>query len=187
MGDQAAKILVPFVRSDQQRIAPALHASHFRADVRANADFVCSQIKLWRAIKSIAIQQKPSKASRIRSRTEPFSGEEVPSRKLKAERACSSIYISRTHRAQTIFPACRHTKNDKSPAGLVLHRKKEFPDPRRLPARVFLPTIVRKCARGRKRGGPFRSALEKRPRWACFPAIAREREPADEKRAARSQ
>src|SRR5260221_13858533 len=41
------------------------------------------------------------------------SGEEAPSRKLKADRACNSMYISRIRLAQTIFPAGRRRKNDR--------------------------------------------------------------------------
>src|SRR5579863_1967346 len=57
-GDQAAQVFVSFGRSDQQRIAPTNHATDFRADVRANAEFVCGQVELWRAIKAIAIEQR---------------------------------------------------------------------------------------------------------------------------------
>src|SRR5258708_2554256 len=45
------------------------------------------------------------------------SGVAAPSRKLKAERACNSTYISRIPRAQTIFPAGSRNKNDTRSCG----------------------------------------------------------------------
>src|ERR1700720_114394 len=113
------------------------------------------------------------------------SGVAAPSRKLKAERACSSRYISRTLHARTIFPATRHNKNNTSRAKLEICRKKQFPDPRRLPATVGSPTIVRKNARVRMHEPLFRSNLEMTQMPACFPATEHARERADEKHAER--
>src|ERR1700756_4922945 len=113
------------------------------------------------------------------------SGVAAPSRKLKAERACNSAYISHTLRAQTIFPAARHNKNDRSHVWLEIQRKKQFPDPRRLPAKVGPPTIAPKSATARMREPLFRSSLEMMQIPACSPVIERERVPVDEKRARR--
>src|SRR5579864_4670853 len=48
------------------------------------------------------------------------SGTDAPSRKLKAERACSSLYINRTFPAQTIPGEGRHSRRNTGPsAGFV--------------------------------------------------------------------
>src|ERR1700739_4618253 len=98
------------------------------------------------------------------------SGVAAPSRKLKAERACNSTYISHTLRAQTIFLAAGHNKNDTSRAQEVeIHREKQFPDPKRLPAKVAPPTIAPKSATVRMREPLFRSRLEMMQIPAFFP------------------
>src|ERR1700739_1258980 len=114
------------------------------------------------------------------------SGVAAPSRKLKAERACNSTYISHTLRAQTIFLAAGHNKNDTSRAQEVeIHREKQFPDPKRLPAKVAPPTIAPKSATVPMREPLFRSRLEMMQIPACSPVNERARVQVDEKRAGR--
>ncbi len=88
------------------------------------------------------------------------SGTEAPSRKLKADRACNSTYISRIHLAQTICPKAHRKKNDRTHALWKTWGKTEFPDPMCLPARAFLPTSDPKCATALMHEQLSRSILE---------------------------
>src|SRR5258707_1189580 len=98
------------------------------------------------------------------------SGTDAPSRKLNAERACSSVYISRRLRVRTSLAAARRRKSGK---GRVVDRKEtaghlavsgfaemgrscaapllgqiRFRDPTHLDARDLLATNRRNCATG---------------------------------------
>src|SRR5215469_1669388 len=109
------------------------------------------------------------------------SGVEAPSRKLNAERACNSTYISRKSRTRTIFPAAHHKKSDKAPWIEQARRKKQFPGPSYLLARTCPSTSVLKCATARMHGLLFQSCLEKRRMPADFPALGPVQEAPGEK------
>src|ERR1700730_9859221 len=55
--DQPAKILVAGARFDQDRIAPSVHGSKFRANMSLNRYFFRGQIKTGRSVNTIAVQQ----------------------------------------------------------------------------------------------------------------------------------
>ena len=110
------------------------------------------------------------------------SGMEAPSRKLKAERACNSTYISRIHLAQTICSKAYRKKNDRTRALWKTPRKTEFPDPMCLPARASLPTSDPKCATALMHEQPSRSSLEMMRMPACFHPAGLSREQEAEKR-----
>src|ERR1700683_860504 len=100
------------------------------------------------------------------------SGMEAPSRKLKAERACSSTYISRRFPAQTSSDRWSRNKNDRDlaaakkpgfgPAGWQKSGS-EFRDPIHPDARCLRATNRRKFARDRKRP-PLRHACNETKR-----------------------
>ncbi len=56
--DQTAEILVAFAAFGQQRIAVAIGAGDFGADVRADAGFFCGHVKTRRAGNVVAIEDR---------------------------------------------------------------------------------------------------------------------------------
>ena len=115
--NQAAKIFVALGGSDQQRIAPAVHASDFRADMRANADFLRGQIKSWCAIEAIAIEQRHGRHAERGAGARQFFGRRSTFEKTESGAGMQfDIHQSYDSHAQTIFPAARHRKNGRSRA-----------------------------------------------------------------------
>src|SRR5271154_6714948 len=102
------------------------------------------------------------------------SGEEAPSRKLNADRACSSTYINRRFPARTNCRAARRSKNDRGRnrdalpplrRGCPKKDGNESPDPIRPAARDLRATSRRMCAMGRKRPTLVRATPEKKREW----------------------
>src|ERR1700723_1467881 len=98
------------------------------------------------------------------------SGELAPSRKLNADRACSSTYISRKFPARTSFRAVRRSRSGKDRSrdalpplhcGRLRATGNEFPDPIHPVARDLPATSHRTCATDRKRLAPVRATPEK--------------------------
>ena len=85
----------PGARFHQQRISPAFRRSNFRANMSAHGAFLRSKMKTRRSIYAIAVQQSHRPAFAAGAHAHQFFGHEAPSRKLKAERACSSTYVNR--------------------------------------------------------------------------------------------
>src|ERR1700722_7815515 len=122
------------------------------------------------------------------------SGVDAPSRKLNADRACSSTYISRTPRARTSVRAARQNKSDtgrnpdaterqrqpKSPRARRTPGENESPDPTRLAASRLRATNRPTCAMGLRRPVRLRAAPEKQRAWGGLPTAQAPRAPADE-------
>src|ERR1700683_4681752 len=118
------------------------------------------------------------------------SGEEAPSRKLNADRACSSTYINRRFPARTSLRAASHSKNGRGrnrDAMQALHHgsprknENESPDPIRPAARDLPATSRRMCAMDRRRPALVRGAPEKKRAWDALHATRASRERAGEK------
>src|SRR5277367_5954532 len=99
------------------------------------------------------------------------SGEEAPSRKLNADRACSSTYINRKFPARTNCRAARRSKNDKArnrDAKPPLRRgrpgkyENKSPDPFLPAAGDFPATSRRMGAMDRKRPALARTVPKKK-------------------------
>src|SRR5580693_2200731 len=110
------------------------------------------------------------------------SGFEAPSRKLKAERAWSSMYISRTLPAPTTFPGERRRKRDRGLRHVETRKGSESRGPTLLPARAVLPTNRPTCARAPRRAPPCRASLERRLGLESFPATGPKRRAEAERR-----
>src|ERR1700759_655233 len=88
------------------------------------------------------------------------SGVDAPSRKLKAERACSSMYISRKPLGRTISFVGNRNKYGRGLAAADFHAQNEAPGPTRRASRDRLPTSHQKCARVPKHEQHRRNGLE---------------------------
>src|ERR1700728_3149406 len=124
--------------------------------------------------------------------TASSSGVDAPSRKLNADRACSSTYISRTPRARTSAGVARRNKSDtgrnsdatqkqRQPQSRRARRtpgENESLDPTRLAASRLRATNRPKCATGPRRPARLRAAPEKQRAWGGLRAIQAPQEPA---------
>src|SRR5580704_1521580 len=63
--DQPAKILVSGAGFDQDRIAPSVNGSKFRANMSLNRYFLSGQIKTGRSVNAVAVQQGQSPHSAL--------------------------------------------------------------------------------------------------------------------------
>src|ERR1700728_939271 len=122
------------------------------------------------------------------------SGVDAPSRKLNADRACSSTYISRTLRAQTSIRVARRNKSDtgRNPDATQKQRQpqsrrarrtpgeNESPDPNRLAASHLRATNRPTCATGLRRPERLRAAPEKQRAWDGLPTAQAPRASAGE-------
>src|SRR5947209_14396623 len=88
------------------------------------------------------------------------SGFDAPSRKLKAERACNSMYISHTLRVPTTFREDDRNKCGKGLAYFAIQQRTGFQHPSRLAAMVPHSTNRQKFATVRTHGQLCRAFLE---------------------------
>src|SRR5580698_969444 len=117
--------------------------------------------------------------------TASSSGVDAPSRKLNADRACSSTYISRTSRVRTSVRVARQNKSDtgRNPDATQRQRQpqsrrarrtpgeNESLDPTRLAASRLRATNRPTCAKGLRRPARLRVAPEKQRVRGGLPTV----------------
>ena len=93
---EAAKVLIAGAIFHQQRILESVGASDLRADVRADAGFLCREMEARRAIDAIAIDQRQRRIAEVRSRLRQRLGQRRPLQETEC-RVRVQLYIRFSH------------------------------------------------------------------------------------------
>src|SRR5947199_2454464 len=80
--DEAAEVLIPRARLDQNRIPEALGRGNFGADVSANASLLRRHVKAWSAVDAVAVEERHGRYVQLRAQ-----GDQLLRRRCALEKA----------------------------------------------------------------------------------------------------